>query len=93
VGNYLVATYDGSHVRFYLNGSLDATVAVTSSTLLNDSQTTGYAGADLSGSSYAHLTGRLAKVAVYGTVLTGTQISNHFAAATHVANTGFLAFM
>ncbi|MCX6117436.1 MAG: LamG domain-containing protein, partial [Proteobacteria bacterium] len=71
---HLVATYDLSNVRFYINGILDATVPLTvtpvsSGSLLNIAR---YSG----GNSYVF--GTLDEVGLYNYTLSPTQIANHY---------------
>ena len=71
---HLVATYDLSNIRFYINGILDRTVAntatpVSAGTLLNIGR---YSG----GNSYVF--GALDEVALYNYVLTDGQVLTHY---------------
>lgn len=70
-------THDGSNVRIYLNGTLDYTGAATGSVTTN--ATALYLGQR--GDAANRWDGRIAHVAIWnGTVLTGTQASNLYAA-------------
>lgn len=74
---YVVATYDGTTLRLYVNGQQVGTplncsyVATTTNASL--------IGRDLPGNYWG---GTLDEVAIYGSALTATQISAHYAAAT-----------
>ena len=71
---HVVATYDGTTVRLYVNGTQVASVADTAST----GATSYFIGAS-SGGSFAH-DGKIDEVAVYGTVLTSTRVLAHYTA-------------
>lgn len=73
--SHLAVTYDGTNVRYYLNGVLDGTVA---SAAFPSSTNAARIGARTSGSLW--FTGSLDEVAVYDHALTVAQISRHYQA-------------
>jgi len=77
---YLVATYDGSNIRLYVNCNLEATTPLTGA-IRNDGQAftiaTGKFGSVLGG----WFPGSVSNVAVYNVALNQTQINAHYAAA------------
>lgn len=80
--HYTAVTYDGANIRLYLDGALDTTVAAAGNlgTTASPLAVAASRGGDTSGPVYNRLTGSLDEVAVYNTVLSGTQIAAHYAA-------------
>jgi hypothetical protein len=81
--HHAVATWDGTTAKVYVDGSLAGSAAISGTT------TTGGGwpiligtGANNAPGNYYQYTGYLDEVAVYGTALTSTQVSTHYAAAT-----------
>lgn len=79
---HVAATYDGSTIRIYINGTLDASLAhaggfntSTSSLFLGGIDQGGGAGLE------EKLDGRLQEVAFYGSALSAARIAAHYAAA------------
>jgi len=77
--SYLVVTYDGSHVRWYVNGSLQTTTAASFAT---DTNVGNVEIGSMGTSNYANDT--IEDVALYSTTLTSTQISNDYTIATNL---------
>jgi hypothetical protein len=75
---HVVVTYDGSNVRLYLNGSLDSTTPASGSIATN--ATALFIGQR--GDGTARWRGRIDEVAVYGVVLSGPQVAEHYALRT-----------
>jgi len=81
--NYVVATWDGGTVRFYINGAAagSGTAAGTLSSYATPVDLATYENLRTSGSAY-FWGGGLDEVAVYATALSASQISAHYSAAT-----------
>jgi RHS repeat-associated protein len=76
---YFVVTYDGSHVRWYVNGSLQTTTAASFAT---DTNAGNVEIGTMGTSNYANDT--IEDVALYSTTLTSTQISNDYTIGTTI---------
>lgn len=74
---YLVCTYDGSNLKFYLDGVLKDTKSATGSM---GTTTHNISIGSLNGSS-SYLTGTLDEFAIYGVALSATAIATHYSAA------------
>jgi RHS repeat-associated protein len=81
--NYVVATWDGGTVRFYINGVAAGSTAAagTLSSYSTPVDLATYENLRTSGSSY-FWGGSLDEVAVYSTALSATRISAHYSAGT-----------
>ena len=77
----VVATFDGGTARLYLNGSLVASSAKSGALTAYDS-THGLAIGDDAGFADPGFAGTIGQVAIYGTALTASAVSAHYAAAT-----------
>ena len=69
---YLAATYDGSNLRMYVNGTLRATQAATGNILINNNPL--FIGAY----STFYLNGKIDEVAIWSRALTSTEIQNRY---------------
>jgi len=76
---YVVGSFDGSNLRIYVNGSLEATTA-TAGSLQYSTLALQIARYDQTGANY--LNGSLDELALYSSALTATQISAHYTAGT-----------
>lgn len=86
---HLVVTYDGSNIRGYINGSLDATGAVASSRSLTAASTNAFISSTYSG--VGAMVGRLDNVAVYNTALSAATVADHYAMGNGSLTTTFTA--
>ena len=78
---HVAATWDGSNVRLYINGVLDATHAHTA--IPNNGSTSLKIGWSAFGSPFEeYWDGKIDEVAVYPTALSGARIDAHYDAAT-----------
>jgi RHS repeat-associated protein len=89
IWTYVVGTWDGSNIRIYLNGTLQATapaLGIAYGTPTANALIAKYAGGGT-------LSATVDEVAVYGTALSQTQISNHYNIGGHApgAPTGIRA--
>jgi hypothetical protein len=73
---HVVATYDGTNMRMYVNGALEATVASAIS-VENHTQMLAFGKLSNGASYYA---GQMDEVALYGSALSAQQVSEHYAA-------------
>jgi len=78
---HVVATYDGSNAKIYVNGVLDASSSGGSPITYAGIGTYGLSLGAAQSSSRKIFNGTLDDVAVYGSALTATQASAHYAAA------------
>jgi hypothetical protein len=74
---HIVATYDGTNMRLYLNGTLEAT---TASAISAENHTIAMSLASRNGSD--RFPGRLDEVAIYTTALSQQQITEHYQTGT-----------
>jgi Concanavalin A-like lectin/glucanases superfamily len=72
----LVATFDGSKVRTYVNGSLVNTSATTTSASATGTMTLGHNTSD--SNSLRWFSGGMAWVSTYTSALSASQVSNHY---------------
>ncbi|HTK39490.1 MAG TPA: LamG-like jellyroll fold domain-containing protein [Patescibacteria group bacterium] len=83
--HHVVATWDGSNAKLYVDGSQVATAALSGTTTTGGGQPiligTGYNNSP--GNLYQY-SGYIDEVALYGPALTSTQVSTHFSAASPV---------
>jgi len=77
---YLVATYDGTTARLYVNGTLAASGAMSYAP--NTAQPLRAAAGATEGSPRYFLPGTLDEVAVYGSALSATRVQAHYNAGT-----------
>ena len=77
---HLSGTYDGATLRIYVNGSLSASLTTSGSASINANRL--YIASWNGSSDFAN--GRIDEAAVYNTVLTATQVQQHYAAGTDV---------
>lgn len=86
---HVVVTWDGSNVRLYINGVLDATHAHTA--IPNNGSTSLKIGWSAFGSPFEeYWDGKIDEVAVYPTALSGARIDAHYDAATTAPPAGTL---
>jgi hypothetical protein len=85
--NHVVATWDGSTIRFYVNGAAAGSTAAsgTLSTYATPVDLATYENLRTSGSSY-FWGGDLDEVAVYAKALSAVQVNSHYAAATSTSS-------
>lgn len=76
--HHVVATYDGSNIRLYKDGSLINTTAAAGTLTGSDGLTI---GVNQSAGYNAYWNGQLDEIAYYKTVLSGSRIAAHYAAA------------
>jgi PKD repeat protein len=76
---HLVGTYDGTQIKLYVNGVLEATTAATSGNVGSTQAMTVAKFAD--GYDFGYLSGTVDEVACYGTALPAARIAVHSAAA------------
>ena len=84
--NYVAASWDGSTVRFYINGSAAGSTAATGTigTYSTPLDLATYENLRTSGGSFFYV-GQIDEVALYDTALSATQTSNHYS-ANHVSS-------
>src|SRR3990167_1991978 len=70
---HVAVTYDGSNVRYYLNGALDSTVAFTDS--LSTSYTTAFIGGRNAGVGTTYMNGLVTEVGYFTRVLSLSEIN------------------
>ena len=80
---HVVGTYDGTTQRLYINGALVASAALTGAITTNTNQLN---IASWNGSS-EFFAGTIDEAAVYGAVLSPTQVANHYSVGTNPAPT------
>src|SRR3990167_6606086 len=71
---HVAVTYDGSNIRYYLNGALDSTVAFTGS--LSTSYTTAYIGGRNNGVDTTYMNGLVTEVGYFTRVLSLSEIGD-----------------
>lgn len=71
--HHLVATYDGTTMRLYVDGNLDASTTVTPAITLSESNIG-------QGNGGNYLAAYIQEVAIYSTVLSATRVSAHYQA-------------
>jgi RHS repeat-associated protein len=85
VWNYIVATWDGSTVRFYVNGTAVGTGSASGTISTYSTPVTLGTYENLRSSPYYFWGGKLDEAAIYPTALSAARIAAHYAAATSAA--------
>ena len=84
--NYVVATWDGSTVRFYINGAAAGSSAATGTISTFSTPVDLATYENLRGSSSYFWGGAIDEVAIYDHALTATQVGNHYTSAAPSTN-------
>lgn len=87
VAHHVVATYDGSNIRLYVDGVLDNTVAASGGINQPFGVTVMSVGVNRNSGLNAFFLGTIDEAAYYGTALSGARIAAHYAAATSSGTT------
>ncbi len=80
--HYVVATYDGSNIDFYVDGALAASTSASGSPYYEGPQVAIGRDADACDGVVPSFEGNIAQVAVYNYALSAAQVAAHYAAAT-----------
>ena len=84
---HVVSTFDGAHIKLYVNGELEKNVAVSGNIRLTQSNTVMAVGTNPGGSSPTspYLNGNIYSAAAYDRALTAEEVYQNYAAAMYIA--------